>query len=84
MQLDLRMFSLAHAHIYVCLTSCNCFINFRVCWKEPRIKLLSEPQYFDYYMIICIYIFMAYAKNIIVQSNFLVKNLLKSYNTLDI
>lgn len=35
-------------------------------------------------MIIYIFIFMAYAKNIIVQSNFLVKNLLKSYNTLDI
>lgn len=35
-------------------------------------------------MIIYIYIFMGYAKNIIVQSNFLVKILLKSYNTLDI
>lgn len=52
--------------------------------KSQESDLLSEPQYFDYYMIIYIFIFMAYAKNIIVQSNFLVKNLLKSYNTLDI
>lgn len=52
--------------------------------KSHGSELLSEPQYFDYYIIIYIYVFMGHAKNIIVQRKFLMKNLLKSYNTLDI
>lgn len=52
--------------------------------KSHGSDLLSEPQYFHYHIVIYIYVFMGHAKNIIVQSKFLMKNLLKSYNTLDI
>lgn len=39
--------------------------------KNHEPDLLSEPQNFDYYIIIYIYVFMGHTENIIVQNNFL-------------
>lgn len=52
--------------------------------KSHESDLLSEPQYFDYNVFIYIYIFMGHTENIIVQNNFLVKSLLKSFKIFDI